>query len=75
MLPRAELIVKGVEPYREQSAGKAFIESSPDGSRPGIYYANLHDMDAMPPRPLYWYFTRDYRAIICNADKAELANA
>ena len=49
MLPRAELIVKRVEPYREQSAGKAFYQSPPpDGSRPGIYYANLHDMDAMP---------------------------
>ena len=49
VLPRAELIVKRVEPYREQSAGKAFYQSPPpDGSRPGIYYANLHDMDAMP---------------------------
>lgn len=47
--PKAELVVKRVEPYREQSAGKAFYEiPAPDGSRPGIYYANLYDMESMP---------------------------
>ncbi len=36
------MVVKAVEPFREQSAGKAFYEQpSMDGSRPGIYYANL----------------------------------
>ena len=35
--------------FREKSAGKAFYQSpAPDGSRPGIYYANLYDMEAMP---------------------------
>lgn len=48
-LPQAELIIKRVEPFRERSAGKAFYQSPPpDGSRPGIYYANLYDMNAMP---------------------------
>ena len=47
--PEAELIVKRVEPFREQAAGKAFYQRpAADGSRPGIYYANLFDMDAMP---------------------------
>lgn len=47
--PQADLIVKAVEPFREASAGKAFYESPAlDGSRPGIYYANLYNMAAMP---------------------------
>ncbi len=47
--PKAELIVKAVEPFREQSAGKAFYQRpSEDGTRPGIYYANLYDMKSMP---------------------------
>jgi uncharacterized protein (DUF885 family) len=45
--PKAEMIVKRVEPYREKSAGGAFYDKpSKDGSRPGIYYVNLHDMSA-----------------------------
>ena len=49
VLPASDLVVKPVEAYREQSAGKAFYQSPPpDGSRPGIYYANLYDLDAMP---------------------------
>ena len=48
-LPEAEIQVKAVEPFREKSAGKAFYSSPAiDGSRPGIYYANLYDMQAMP---------------------------
>lgn len=47
--PKAGLTVKAVEPFREKSAGKAFYQQpSMDGSRPGVYYANLYDMDAMP---------------------------
>ncbi|WP_125558153.1 DUF885 domain-containing protein [Pseudoalteromonas rubra] len=47
--PKADMIVKRVEAFREKSAGKAFYQQpSPDGSRPGIYYANLYDMEAMP---------------------------
>lgn len=47
--PKAELEVRRVEPYREESAGTAFYNSpAPDGSRPGIYYANLYDMSQMP---------------------------
>jgi uncharacterized protein (DUF885 family) len=49
LLPEAELVVKRVEAFREKSAGKAFYQGPPtDGSRPGIYYANLYDMKDMP---------------------------
>ena len=47
--PKAEIVVKAVEPFREKSAGKAFYQSPAiDGSRPGTYYANLYDMKSMP---------------------------
>tara|TARA_R110000744_G_scaffold35197_6_gene81820 strand:- start:4362 stop:6215 length:1854 start_codon:yes stop_codon:yes gene_type:complete len=47
--PKADLKVKKVEAFREKSAGKAFYQQpAPDGTRPGIYYANLYDMEAMP---------------------------
>lgn len=47
--PKAKMIVKAVEPFREKSAGKAFYQRpSPDGTRPGTYYANLYDTKAMP---------------------------
>ncbi len=47
--PKAELTVKRVEPFRERAAGKAFYQRpAPDGSRPGIYYANLYNMADMP---------------------------
>ena len=49
LTPKAPMVVKRVEAFREQSAGKAFYQSpAVDGSRPGIYYANLFDMMAMP---------------------------
>jgi len=47
--PKADLIVKRVEPFREKSAGKAFYQRPAiDGSRPGTYYANLYNMADMP---------------------------
>lgn len=47
--PKADIEVKAVEKFREQSAGKAFYNApSLDGSRPGIYYANLYRMEDMP---------------------------
>ncbi|MBV1901248.1 MAG: DUF885 domain-containing protein, partial [Kordiimonadaceae bacterium] len=49
LLPKAPVEVKRVEPFREKSAGKAFYQRpSPDGSRPGRFYANLYDMAQMP---------------------------
>ena len=47
--PKASIVVKAVEPFREQSAGGAFYESpSEDGSRPGTYYINLYNMEDQP---------------------------
>ncbi len=49
ILPKADLVVKRVEAFREQDgAPQHYSSSSPDGSRPGVYYAHLSDMNAMP---------------------------
>ncbi|MEM8983313.1 MAG: DUF885 domain-containing protein [Pseudomonadota bacterium] len=49
LLPKADLVVKRVEPFREQDgAAQHYYPGTPDGSRPGIYYAHLSDMTAMP---------------------------
>jgi uncharacterized protein (DUF885 family) len=45
-LPRAPLEVRAVEPFRQETAPVAFYnQPSADGSRPGIYYVNLADMN------------------------------
>ncbi|MBK6445255.1 MAG: DUF885 domain-containing protein [Bacteroidetes bacterium] len=47
--PKADIVVKAVEPFREQSAGGAFYEDpSADGARPGTYYINLYNMKDQP---------------------------
>ena len=49
ILPKADLVVKRVEPYREQAgAPQHYFAGSPDGSTPGVYYAHLIDMSTMP---------------------------
>ncbi|HEY8330381.1 MAG TPA: DUF885 domain-containing protein [Pseudomonas sp.] len=49
LLPKADLVVKRVEAFREQpGAAQHYFPGTPDGSRPGVYYAHLSDMDAMP---------------------------
>jgi uncharacterized protein (DUF885 family) len=45
-LPKAPLEVRAVEAWRQETASVAFYnQPSPDGSRPGIYYVNLADMN------------------------------
>jgi len=49
ILPKADLEVRRVESFREQDgAPQHYFSGTPDGSRPGIYYAHLSDMGAMP---------------------------
>ena len=48
VLPKAPLEVRRVEPWREAGASTAFYNRpSPDGSRPGIYYINQQNMNAV----------------------------
>lgn len=45
-LPKAPLEVRAVETWRQETASVAFYNRpSPDGSRPGIFYVNLADMN------------------------------
>lgn len=49
ILPKADLVVKRVEAFREQDgAAQHYFPGTPDGSRPGTYYAHLSDMRSMP---------------------------
>ena len=53
LLPKADLEVRRVEAFREQDGGAQHYRSgTPDGSRPGIYYAHLSDMRANPKNML-----------------------
>lgn len=53
ILPKADMVVKRVESFREQAgAAQHYFPSTPDGSRPGVYYAHLLDMAQMPKREL-----------------------
>ncbi|MFB9264630.1 DUF885 family protein [Bradyrhizobium erythrophlei] len=47
-IPRAPLVVRRVEAFREESSGLAFYQAPPmDGSQPGIYYVNLSTMEIL----------------------------
>ena len=46
-LPKAELVVKRVEEFREVDGGaQHYMSATPDGSRPGVYYVHMSDMSA-----------------------------
>ncbi len=48
ILPKADLEVRRVEAFRERpGAAQHYRVGTPDGSRPGIYYAHLSDMRSM----------------------------
>ena len=47
--PKTGFEVRRVEPYREKSAsGGSYMAGTPDGARPGIFYANAYDIKARP---------------------------
>ena len=47
--PKTGFEVRRVEPFREKSAsGGAYMAGTPDGERPGIFYANAYDIKARP---------------------------
>lgn len=47
--PKADYEIRAVEPFRERSAsGGSYMRASPDGSRPGVFYANTYDIKARP---------------------------
>lgn len=49
VMPKAPVVVRAIEAWREKSAPKAHYRSPPqDGSRPGIFYINLYDLGAAP---------------------------
>ncbi len=49
VFPKADFEVRAVEPFREQSAsGGSYRRGSPDGSRPGVFFANTYDIKARP---------------------------
>ena len=49
LLPKAGLVVKRVEAFREQpGAAQHYQQGTRDGSRPGTYYVHLIDMNSMP---------------------------
>jgi uncharacterized protein (DUF885 family) len=49
LLPKAELVVRRVEAFREQPGqAQHYVQGTVDGSRPGTYYVHLMDMNSMP---------------------------
>ena len=48
-LPRADVVVRAVPEYSEEtSAGGYYMSPALDGSRPGVFYANLYDIKQTP---------------------------
>jgi uncharacterized protein (DUF885 family) len=49
VFPKADYEVRPIEAFRAQSsAGAMYQRPSPDGSRPGIFYVNTHNLKAQP---------------------------
>ena len=48
-MPKSEVIVKVVPEYSEQTAARGYYQPPAlDGSRPGVFYANLYDIKQTP---------------------------
>jgi uncharacterized protein (DUF885 family) len=49
VFPATGFEVRRVEPFREQSSSAgSYMSGTPDGSRPGVFYANAYDLSARP---------------------------
>jgi uncharacterized protein (DUF885 family) len=49
IFPKTDFEVRRVEPFREKTAsGGSYMAGTPDGSRPGVFYANAYDLSARP---------------------------
>jgi uncharacterized protein (DUF885 family) len=49
IMPKADFEVRAVESFRERSASTgAYQSGTPDGKRPGVFYANTYDLSARP---------------------------
>jgi len=49
VFPKTDFEVRAVEPFREKSAsGGQYRRGTPDGSRPGVFFANTYDIKARP---------------------------
>ena len=49
IFPQTDFEVRRVEPFREKSAsGGSYQAGTPDGARPGVFYANAYDLSARP---------------------------
>lgn len=47
--PKADFIVEPIESFREVSSAAAeYLQPAPDGTRPGIFYVNTHDLKSRP---------------------------
>ncbi|MEL7450074.1 MAG: DUF885 domain-containing protein [Pseudomonadota bacterium] len=49
IFPKSNYEIRPVEAFRaESSAGASYMAGSPDGSRPGVFYINTHNLKAQP---------------------------
>lgn len=51
--PRAGFEIRAIEPFRERSMPSAYDASSPDGSRPGVFYLNAAEVRRGGSAPVY----------------------
>ena len=50
-IPAADFEVRPVERFRENAAASQYVPATPDGSRPGVFYANAGALRVQPVRP------------------------
>ncbi|HET8541541.1 MAG TPA: DUF885 domain-containing protein [Anaeromyxobacter sp.] len=49
VFPKADYEIRPVEAFRAKSmSGAEYVQGTPDGRRPGVFYVNTHDLRAQP---------------------------